>query len=324
MSEDTPCVSLGLPVYNGEKHLEETLDALLKQTFTDFEVVIADNASTDRTQEICEAYAARDQRIRYYRNPQNLGAGRNFNRVFELARGKYFKWTAHDDLCDPSFLERCVEVLNRDPSVVLCYSWTRLIDPDGADLGDYEFNGKYTASSPSTHARFRDIVIPYHWCFQIFGLIRTAALKQTSCMGSYLSADRVLLAHLSLLGRFHEIPEYLFFSKRYPEQSGTMMVRPLAYMAWYNPQNRGRVLLPHWQEYIEYFKAVQDVRLTTYDRIRCYIYLLNLTNHGKRARYLLKDLLVAGALSIGRKVTVRPTRHKAAPGRVAAVSSSTD
>mgnify|MGYP005842870525 CR=1 FL=1 len=298
-----PRVSIGLPVYNGEKLLAITLDNILNQTFEDFELIISDNTSTDRTQEICESYAARDQRIRYYRSTQNKGAGWNFNRVFELATGEYFKWAAHDDLCAPTMIEKCVEVLDRDLSVVLCYSWTRLIALDGADLGDYEFNGKYTASSSDPHMRFWDIVIPYHWCFQIFGLIRTHALRQTAGMGSYLSADRVLLAHLSLMGRFYEIPETLFFSRRYPEQSGTMMVRPLAYMNWYNPGNYNRLLLPHWQEYHEYFRSVTAVPLDTYNRRRCYWYLLNLTKHGKRAKYLLKDVLIAGALLVGQCIT---------------------
>lgn len=311
MGDRKPRVSIGLPVYNGERFLTETLDAILTQTFEDFELVISDNASTDGTQAICEAYAARDSRIRYHRSERNRGAGWNFNRVFELSSGEYFKWAAHDDLMAPTFLEKCVEVLDRDPSVVVCYSWTRLVDEQGNELGHYEFNGKYTANTSNPFERFRDIVIPYHWCFQIFGLIRADALRKTPCMGSYLSADRVLLAWLSLLGRFYEIPDYLFVSKRYPQQSGTMMQRPLAYMAWYNPRNRNRVTLPHWQEYLEYFKAVNGVPLGIADRVRCWICLLDLTKHGKRARYLVKDVLIAGALFIGRSVSGRAALRRA-------------
>ena len=99
----TPRVSLGFPVYNGERYLAAALDSLLGQTFRDLEVVICDNASTDRTAELCAAYAARDARVRYHRNPTNLGAAPNFNRTFELSRGEYFKWAAHDDVCAPTF-----------------------------------------------------------------------------------------------------------------------------------------------------------------------------------------------------------------------------
>src|SRR5512139_3267591 len=125
MNPDKPRVSIGVPVYNGENFLKDALDSLLAQTFKDFEIVIADNVSTDQTEEICRSYAAKDARIRYYRNETNIGAGPNHNRVFELSRGEYFKWVCHDDMCAPEFLERCIEVLDRDPSVVLCHAETR-------------------------------------------------------------------------------------------------------------------------------------------------------------------------------------------------------
>ena len=112
MLNNKPRVSIGMPVFNGENYLAEALDSLLTQTFSDFELIISDNASTDKTEEICRAYAVRDQRIRYFRNQENLGASRNYNRVFELSSGEYFKWAAHDDLCAPEFLGRCVDVLD--------------------------------------------------------------------------------------------------------------------------------------------------------------------------------------------------------------------
>ena len=116
VSQGRPRVTLGVPVFNGGPFLPETLDSLLNQTFSDLEVVISDNASTDRTEEICRAYAARDPRVRYYRNDVNRGAAWNHNRVFELARGEFFKWSAADDLCAPEFLTLCVAALDRDPA----------------------------------------------------------------------------------------------------------------------------------------------------------------------------------------------------------------
>src|SRR5690242_6344650 len=104
MGTTSPKVSIGLPVYNGERFLAEAIDSVLAQTFTDFELIISDNASTDRTPEICKAYAEKDSRIRYYRNEENQGASWNFNRVFELSRGMCFQWLAHDDYIAPGFL----------------------------------------------------------------------------------------------------------------------------------------------------------------------------------------------------------------------------
>jgi glycosyltransferase involved in cell wall biosynthesis len=134
VSESRPRVTIGVPVFNGESFLAETLDSLLNQTFSDFEVVISDNASTDRTEEICRAYTARDPRVRYCREVVNRGAAWNHNRVFELARGEYFKWNSADDLCAPEFLARCVAALDRDSAAVTAVSETVEIDERGKRL----------------------------------------------------------------------------------------------------------------------------------------------------------------------------------------------
>lgn len=136
MTYNQPCVSIGLPVYNGENHLKEAIESLLAQSFQDFELIISDNASTDKTSEICQVYAQQDSRIRYVRNPQNLRASRNFNQCFEIAWGKYFQWVAHDDILHPDFLAKTVPVMDQDPSVVLCFSNAKVIDPHGTVLID--------------------------------------------------------------------------------------------------------------------------------------------------------------------------------------------
>ena len=134
-----PKLSVGLPVYNGENFLALAIEGLLSQTYTDFELIISDNASTDRTREICEEYAKKDQRIRFVRSETNLGAAPNHNRTFELSRGEYFKWAAHDDESDPNLLSRCMEWIERAPdSVVLVYTEAELIDSEGQTTGHYQ------------------------------------------------------------------------------------------------------------------------------------------------------------------------------------------
>src|SRR6185312_3479939 len=123
-----PRLLIGLPVYNGERLLPQAIECLLAQSFGDFEIVIGDNASTDRTQEICQDYVRRDPRIRYVRHEHNLGAVANFNRVFELSAAPLFKWAAHDDLHQKTYLESCVRLLDEDPDIVLAHSNTVLID----------------------------------------------------------------------------------------------------------------------------------------------------------------------------------------------------
>ncbi len=136
MTQHSPRVSVGLAVYNGENFIRAAIDSILAQTFTDFELVISDNASTDKTQEICLEYAAKDGRIRYYRCERNMGAAWNQNRVFELSRGEYFRLAAHDDVIAPEYLAKCVEVLDQNPSVVLCHSWTKAINDQGEVIED--------------------------------------------------------------------------------------------------------------------------------------------------------------------------------------------
>ena len=111
-----PQVSIGMPVYNGEKFIREALDSLLAQTFTDFELIISDNASMDGTEAICREYAERDQRIRYVRQAENRGPAANFRFVLDEAVGEYFMWAAADDVWTSRFIENCSQMLINDHS----------------------------------------------------------------------------------------------------------------------------------------------------------------------------------------------------------------
>jgi len=236
MAEKAPQVSIAIPVYNGERHLAEAIDSFLTQTFTDFELILSDNASTDATADICRECAARDPRVRYHRVAENQGAAWNFNHVFEMARGEYFKWAAHDDLCAPTYLEQCVDKLQANPSVVLCHSNVGFLDATGqpldpimlaemsaltpeslADVQRSESIRNLAADEP--HRRYRDVLLHTFWVFEIFGVIRTAALRETGLHRPYYGSDKTLLAELCLLGPFYRLPETLFFSRRHAEQS---------------------------------------------------------------------------------------------------------
>jgi len=266
-------VSIGLPVFNGENYLAEALDSLLAQTYEDFELIISDNASSDGTREICQAYAARDPRIRYYRNERNLGAARNFNRVFELSSGEYFKWAAHDDLCAPKFVERCVETLG-EPSVILSHPTTIIIDERGKYLRDYDDH--LNLRSPRPQERFRDYLFrPAGECNAIFGLIRASELRQTPLIGSYTASDAVLLGELALRGEFCQIPDHSFFRRDHPRASRHANPTHNALAAWFDPANRGKVLLsPLWRLFFEYLRAIRRVRLHWYERTCCYLYMM--------------------------------------------------
>lgn len=135
-------VSVGLPVFNGEAYLAEALDSLLAQSFTDFELIISDNASTDRTQSICESRRQRDPRIRYFRQPVNQGPSSNFNFVLRQATGKYFMWAAHDDFWDRDWIATLLR--NFSAGTAISFGHVVLIAPGGQIIlthGDLAFTG---------------------------------------------------------------------------------------------------------------------------------------------------------------------------------------
>jgi glycosyltransferase involved in cell wall biosynthesis len=216
-------VSLGLPVFNGENYLAEAIESALQQSYQNFELIIVDNASHDRTLEICQEYAARDPYIRIFKNPRNMGAVYSFNKTFTESRGTYFKWMAHDDVICPSFLEKCVAALEADEAASMCFSKVKIMDGNGELISDFD---KMMLGSDSNQpsARFRAVVRLDYWCYDIFGLIRSDALRKTDSFESYVGSDRMLRAEIALQGKFLEIPEYLFLSRDHAERSVRRMV----------------------------------------------------------------------------------------------------
>jgi len=206
-----------VPVYNGECYLAQTVESLLRQTFGDFELIIGDNASTDRTGEIARALAARDDRVRYACNERNLGLAGNYNRLFERASTELFKWSPADDLCEPAYLERCVAALDADPRAVLAYCRTRFIDGTGNELPIEDPGWDLRSDRPGERLLYA--IQSGHWVNSIIGVIRREKLARTNLMPPYSGGDFVLLGELSLLGTFIEVPETLFVRRIHPEAS---------------------------------------------------------------------------------------------------------
>jgi glycosyltransferase involved in cell wall biosynthesis len=281
-----PRVSIGLPVFNGEKFLEEAIDSILAQTYEDFELVISDNASTDGTEEIYRACADQDPRIRYVRNETNLGAAKNYNQVVALARGEYFKWAAADDLVAPQLLERCVDVLDRDPSVVSCYARQKTIDEHGTVLREHE---PKDYSSPKPHKRFYECVCTPFPNGPVFGVIRMSTLGKTKLIGNFSSSDRVLVGELVLLGRFHELPEYLFFKRDHPGAHWRVHENYRAREAWYDPDRAGKTTFRTWRLFQEHLASIWRVPLSWNERMWCHLYMVWWIR--RKWRKLLRDLI---------------------------------
>lgn len=297
-----PRLSLGLPVYNGEDYLRQAINSLLAQTFTEFELILCDNCSTDSTPEICQEYAARDSRVIYHRNDKNIGAAANFNKVVDLARGPYFAWANHDDLYAETYFEECIRGLESHSAAVLAYSRSVLIDERGAEIESLLDDLQLEASDPQARLhRFHDLLGIY-WRIKrkinglwipVYGVIRTNSLRRTGLIGAYISSDTVLLEELLLHGEFHEVEEPLFFKRDHPDRSMQASKAFDQRISWFTGRPAPRLLFPRWRLFMERLSATRRARLCRRDRLACYAEMVAF-NLGKRveARGLMKEFWI--------------------------------
>lgn len=220
MSASQPLVSIGLPVYNGEKYVGAALEALVTQDYEHIEFIISDNCSTDRTEEICREYAARDPRVRYSRTAQNEGPAPNFHRVFDLSNGKYFMWAAHDDLWERSFVTKCVEKLEQNPEAVLACSYVRIIDEDGKTVSEKALVG---AAHPNRAKRVRQLLSCQDFAYPVYGLTRHDAMRRVLPLQLSWGNDFILLTKLCLLGTIVVVPEVLFSYRTFQKKTHDSM-----------------------------------------------------------------------------------------------------
>lgn len=268
-----PRVSIGLPVHNGENFLEAAVESILGQEFGDFELILCDNGSDDRTPSICRRFAETDSRVRYYRSDINRGAAWNYNRTFELARGEFFKWQAHDDLCLPGFLGRCLEIFDLAPSsVVLVYPKTEIIDANGNILAQHVAE-TLDARDRRPHRRLATVLKNLNMACAVFGLIRSSALRQTRLIGPFIASDYVLLSELAMLGELREVPQTLFLRRVHPRISTYASRTPTELLQWFDPSQRRhrRWVSPMMWLGVEYLQSARRIPLGPIERLRCYL-----------------------------------------------------
>jgi glycosyltransferase involved in cell wall biosynthesis len=221
--EIVPSVSIGMPVYNGEKYIRETLDSLLAQTFTDFELIISDNASTDATEIICREYAAHNPKIRYLRQRENRGATANFQFVLDEAVGEYFMWAAADDLCKPEFIEYLISELEKNNDFVLMMSDVENISANGSSLYISKLDNIRIEDVKRSWSRIQPLFFKNPTTqifFGIFGIFRTNVLRKVSLnylgLVKYASGSEIpLLAQVASLGMVGSIAKVLKIYRRH-------------------------------------------------------------------------------------------------------------
>ncbi len=291
-----PRVSVGMPVYNQEKYVGAAIEAHLGQTYSDFELVITDNASTDKSEAICRAYAEKDKRVRYYRNPDNLGASGNYRRCFELSNGEYFRWTPSDDLVSPNLLERAVDILDHNPSVFVAYPRTRLIDAEGRIIGDFDEKLHIVHGRPSQ--RWTVVMQNLRLGNLHYGLSRANPLRKTGLLRNYSGGDFPLIAEMSLYGYFYEIPD-AFFYRRMHEEASSSMTNGADVMAYYDPKKREKLFMRNWTHLGAHLRSVARAPIPIVEKLRIYGLLARSTisarreftcELGRAARHVLRSV----------------------------------
>jgi glycosyltransferase involved in cell wall biosynthesis len=258
-----PKLSIGLPVYNGERYLREALDAILGQSFTDFELFVSDNASTDATAEIARDAAARDSRVNYHRNERNVGAAANFTIVSRRATAPYFKWACADDRLAAGFLEAALTELDAHPEAVACYGVVTLIDGEGRELGAYDQD--LDLRSPDVVERFLRASAHMGLLHVLHGVIRTAVLDQVAPHRAYRGSDEVIVAELSLHGRIYEIRAPMMFRRMHSEAASAAqsVEQKVAHL-----DPRKKFSTYYWRHSIEHLRAIARSPLDARTKVR--------------------------------------------------------
>ena len=284
-----PVVSIGMPAYNSAATIRSALDSLLAQTFTDFELIVSDNASTDTTWQIVEEYMRRDARVRGLRQPNNIGANANYSAVFLAARGRYFKWASSNDWCAPEFLQRCVESLEADASIVMVAPRTRLFERDLQTFTEY--NGDIVCMQADAVERFVHVATQLRLNNVVNGVVRSDALRRTRLVEHYPGADVVLVGHLALQGRIELLPEAHFY-RRMDQATATRMMSEQAVHRHHYPVATWRSVLPAWRLAWGWTRVALAVPLPLRDTARALRWVLRQTywNRSNMGRDLL-DLL---------------------------------
>src|SRR3990172_8488397 len=271
----TPLVSIGMPVYNGERFIRPALDSLLAQTHRDFELIISDNVSTDATAEICQAYAARDPRIRYSRLATHVSAIENFDRALGLARGEYFMWAAADDLWEPGFVSTLLTLLQGSPEAVLAFSVLDTVDDEGATIEVY--TSALQLPSSDRVVRLRNFLLQEETRGKpnlIYGLMRRHGIK---IAGGFMrwgphpwGADMLLVFRLLSYGDL-AMCRNLLFHKRLPDRRLKARPESEGHTVWRHLQGiRG-----WWALFSGYARLIaRDDHLQRRDKVRLQAALL--------------------------------------------------
>jgi glycosyltransferase involved in cell wall biosynthesis len=286
---------VGLPVYNGESHIEATITSLLEQTYEDFLLTVSDNCSTDATEEICRRLVEQDNRVRYTRMSTNRGATENYNILARSSEGEYFKWASSNDTCDRTFFEKCIQALEQDPFAVLSYPKTKLLDLQTGDLASYDDDLHLVAESPAE--RFIAVLERLSLNNVMNGVFRLKELKASCLIGNFIAGDKNMIAELALNGHIVEVPEYLFIRKM-DRETATKLQTEDEVQKHMDPRHDKPMLFQYSKQMYWYFRSVLTADIPLREKVQVLKYL---TRRVVRTRDHLADDLGEAARRLVRK-----------------------
>ena len=288
-----PLVTVGLPVYNGERYVGDAIDSILGQSFQDFRLLIADNASTDATADICRDYARQDARIEYIRNPRNLGMAGNYRLVFGLCRSKYFRWATADDYSGPEMLAEAVRVMEADSGLSLCYPRAYFVDGAGRELSRWSDELHLVQDDPVE--RFRGVLEGIGRVHHHLGLMRTSCVRQTGLLTKHVASDVVFVAEMSLYGKLYQIPEYQFYRRMHEDSSSWDPGSEKHQARRYHAASVNRIPFNRARLHGRLVECVQRSPLSSRDKSRAYRFLARRVfwDRAELARELIRELRIA-------------------------------
>ena len=256
-----PKLTIGMPVYNGELFIKKAIESILDQTFTDFELIISNNSSSDSTEKICQDFIDKDNRIQIHTQKKNIGIHRNFNFLLSKAKGEYFAWAAVDDYLDNDFMEKNLKILESDKSVV---SSVGKIIPYGVDSLEIDSTLVDTSVFPKFLKNFiksgrrRKMIdagpvsgnmnYKIRTFFEItkslgrwYGVHRTEQLKKCIIEKPFINVEVSVFLNLLRLGDFHEESSTTLY-----EFDEGISSRGIINMAKYSGHNLFETLFPFY------------------------------------------------------------------------------
>lgn len=297
--------SIGIPVYQGEDFLSETLDSVLAQDYENLEIVISDNASTDATVAIVEAKCRGLSKVRLIRQTANVGAAENYNVVFREALGEYFAWNAHDDISSPDFVSSAVAALEEEPTAAVAYGLPFWVDAEGEKLRPIPVPPG--VADPSPAKRFRSAARG-HPAALVFGMYRSHFVGRGHLHEAFTGSDRNFVAEMMLYGPAVAAGDAEFYLREHENRSVRRLNRAdgkrMAHRreGWYSPSRARRIVFPSWRRLRGYARAIISAPLTQRQRVSCFgvLVLLLFDDRLRLLRQLFRDLLIAAATLFGR------------------------